>query len=158
MADMVKRKQGKVVGTALILLGVVALWEAWRLYGLRTQMVAGAVVGDDTFPLIVGVALVVFGATAAFLHPPAAVKVSIPYGEQRGRMLASGALLVGYWLIVPYAGYSASTVLVAIGLFRAMGGYRWPVAVLMGGVTTGVLHLLFRVWLLQPLPTGLVGV
>jgi hypothetical protein len=152
-----RRKQGRVVGVSLILLGILALWEGWRLNGLRTQMVAGAVVGDDTFPLIVGAALLAFGVTAAFLHSPQGVKVSIPHGEQRGRMLAGGGLLVLYWLIVPYVGYTGSTALVAIGLFRAMGGYRWPVAVLLGAVTTGVLHLLFRVWLLQPLPTGWLG-
>ncbi len=147
----------RTVGIGLILLGLLALWEGWRLYGLRTQMVAGAVVGDDTFPVIVGAALVVFGATAAYLYPPAPVKVTFPYGRQRSRMLASGAVLVCYWLIVPYLGYTASTALVAIGLFRAMGAYGWPAAVLLGGATTGVLYLLFRVWLLQALPTGLLG-
>jgi hypothetical protein len=145
-----------MVGGGLILLGILALWEGWRLHGLRTQMVAGAVVGDDTFPLIVGAVLVVFGATV-LLHPPPPVKVSIPSGEQRRRMLAGGGLLVLYWLIVPYVGYTGSTALVSTGLFGAMGNYQWPVAVLLGGVTTGVLHLLFRVWLLQPLPTGWLG-
>jgi len=38
-----------------------------------------------------------------------------------------------------------------------MGGYRWPRALLLGSATTGALYLLFRVWLLQPLPTGLLG-
>jgi len=38
-----------------------------------------------------------------------------------------------------------------------MGGYRWPLALLLGGVATGLLYLMFRVWLLQPLPTGLLG-
>jgi hypothetical protein len=147
----------RTVGIGLTLLGLLASWEGWRLYGLRTEMVAGAVVGDDTFPVIVGVALVVFGATAAYLHPPAPVKVTFPRGLQRGRMLVAAALLVGYWLIVPYLGYTPSTALVAIGLFRVMGAYGWPVAVLLGGVTSGVLYLLFRVWLLQPLPTGFLG-
>jgi hypothetical protein len=147
----------RIVGIGLILLGLLALWEGWRLYGLRTEMVAGAVVGDDTFPVIVGAALVLFGATAAVLHPPAPVKVTFPHGVQRGRRFASAALLVGYWLIVPHLGYTAATALVAIGLFRAMGAYGWPAAVFLGGVTTGVLYLLFRVWLLQALPTGLLG-
>jgi hypothetical protein len=38
-----------------------------------------------------------------------------------------------------------------------MGGYRWATAALLGAVTTAVLYLFFRVWLLQPLPTGLLG-
>ena len=36
-------------------------WEGWRLHALSTQMVAGAVVGDDTFPDIVGAALLLLG-------------------------------------------------------------------------------------------------
>lgn len=141
----------------MILLGVLALREGWRLYGLRTQMVAGAVVGDDTFPFIVGAALVALGVTAAFLRPPARVKVTIPHGAYRGRMLIGAGLLVAYWAIVPYIGYTGSTALVSTGLFRAMGDYRWPAALLLGAVTTGLFYLLFRVWLLQPLPTGILG-
>jgi hypothetical protein len=49
-----------VVGGILVVLGLFALWEGWRLHALRTQMVAGAVVGDDTFPLIVGAALLLW--------------------------------------------------------------------------------------------------
>jgi hypothetical protein len=30
-------------------------------------------------------------------------------------------------------------------------------ALLIGGLTTGALYLMFRVWLLEPLPTGWVG-
>jgi hypothetical protein len=146
-----------MVGGGLTLLGLVTLWEGWRLHGLRTEMVAGAVVGDDTFPLIVGASLVGFGVTAAFFHPPSPVRVAFPAGAQRGRMLAGGLLLVAYWVIVPYVGYTVSTALASVGLFRAMGGYRWPAALLLGGVTTGLLYLLFRVWLLQPLPAGLLG-
>ncbi len=154
----VRRKQGRVVGGTLIVLGVLALVEGWRLHGLRTQMVAGAVVGDDTFPMIVGVALLAFGVAAAFLIPPSPLKVGLPYGIVRARMILGAGLLVAYWLILPYVGYTGSTALVSTGLFRVMGDYRWPVSILLGAVTTGLLHLLFRVWLLQPLPTGVLGI
>src|SRR3990170_1287079 len=140
-----QRKEGKVVGGALFLLGVLALWEGWRLHALRTQMVAGAVVGDDTFPLIVGVVLLLLGAGILFVARLPQMKVARPYGEPRQRV------------ILAYLGYTGSTALVSTGLFRAMGGYRWPLALLLGGVTTGLLYLMFRVWLLQPLPTGLLG-
>jgi hypothetical protein len=39
-----------------------------------------------------------------------------------------------------------------------MGGYRWPAAALAGGITTITLHVLFRVWLRQPLPSGWFGI
>jgi hypothetical protein len=146
----------RVVGLGLVLLGILALVEGRRLYALRTEMVAGAVVGDDTFPIVVGLALLLLGGAALFARTQAA-KVTLPDPAARARMLGGVGLLAGYWLVLPYLGYTASTALASVGLFRAMGGYRWPVAVLLGVVTTGVLYLLFRVWLLQPLPTGILG-
>lgn len=111
-----------------------AAGEGVRLHALRTEMVAGAVVGDDTFPLIVGVALLLLGGAAVFVRLPSA-KVTIPRGTVRARMLWALALLTTYWLIVPPVGYTASTALVSVGLFRAMGGYRWRGALLLGAVT-----------------------
>jgi hypothetical protein len=141
----------------LVLLGILSLWEGWRLHALRTQMVAGAVVGDDTFPFIVGAALLLIGPSILFVAKPPQVKVARPSGAPRMRMILGASILAAYWVIVPYLGYTGSTALVSTGLFRAMGGYRWPFALLLGGATTGLLYLLFRVWLLQPLPTGLLG-
>lgn len=149
---------GRVVGGVLVLLGILSLWEGWRLHALRTQMVAGAVVGDDTFPFIVGAALVILGANVFFVAKPHQMKVARPAGEPRTRMLMGAGVLAAYWVIVPFLGYTGSTALVSTGLFHAMGGYRWPQALLLGGATTGVLYLLFRVWLLQPLPAGLLGI
>jgi hypothetical protein len=120
-------------------------------------MVAGAVVGDDTFPLIVGAALLLLGASIRFVAKLPQVTVAPPYGEPRMRMIMGAGVLVAYWVIVPYLGYTGGTALASTGLFGAMGGYRWPRALLLGGATTGLLYLLFRVWLLQPLPTGLLG-
>lgn len=147
---------GSVVGGILILLGIFAIVEGRRIYALREQMVAGAVVGDDTFPIILGLALFLLGGAAAFTRIPS-VKVTFPRGAELARMLWGAGILAGYWLILPYVGYTGSTALVSTGFYRAMGGYRWPLAILLGGVTTGLLHLLFRVWLRQPLPTGWLG-
>jgi len=156
MPDGAQGARGTIVGAILVVLGVVSVVEGIRLYALRTQMVAGAVVGDDTFPLIIGVALIGLGVAAVAVKVPT-IKVELPAGAVRRQMLAAGGILFGYWLILPYLGYTASTALVSTGLFRAMGRYRWRIALLLGGVTTALLYLLFRVWLLQPLPTGWLG-
>jgi hypothetical protein len=145
------------MGGALFALGVVALLESRRLHRLRTQMVAGAVVGDDTLPLIVGLALLAFGILVGFVAPPAPVKVTWPAGRQRVQMLTAAGLLAAYWLMLPYVGYTGSTAVVSVGLYRAMGGYRWPISLLLGAVSAGLLFLMFRVWLLEPLPTGWFG-
>ena len=145
------------MGGVLVLLGILSLWEGWRLHALRTQMVAGAVVGDDTFPMIVGATMLLLGAGILFVARLPHVKVARPHGEPRKRMILGAAVLTAYWVMLPYLGYTGSTALVSTGLFRAMSGYRWPLALLLGGVTTGLLYLMFRVWLLEPLPTGLLG-
>ena len=47
-----REAKGKVVGGILVLLGIVAIVEGVRLHALRTEMVAGAVGGDDTSSLL----------------------------------------------------------------------------------------------------------
>lgn len=151
------RRQSVVAGAVLVVLAVVSLLEARRLYHLRTNFVAGAVVGDDTFPMIVGVALAVLGAYLLAWGRLPALSVALPRGPVRARMVAGGTLLVVYTALVPTLGYTAATGLVSVALFGAMGGYRWPVALVLGAITTGALYLLFRIWLLQPLPSGVLG-
>lgn len=148
----------RVVGGIFFLLGILAILEGRRLYALRTQMVAGAVVGDDTFPMIVGIALLLLGAAVAISGGVPAAHVTLPKGPARVRMLSGAGVLIGYWLILPYVGYTGSTALASTALYRAMGAYRWPIAIFSGALTTGLLYLLFRVWLRQPLPAGWLGV
>jgi hypothetical protein len=144
------------MGSLLVLLGAVALAEGWRLHALRTELIAGAVVGDDTFPLAVGAALVALGVAALAVRLPAA-RPSCPRGPAAARMLGGAGILVAYATLVPYAGYTGSTALAAVALFRTMGGYRWRLALLLGAGLAGLLHGLFRVWLRQPLPAGWLG-
>lgn len=146
-----------VVGATLTALGTAAVLEGRRLYALRETMVAGAVVGDDTFPIVLGVVMIVLGVLVA-VTPVAIPRVHLPTGAARSQMLWGGLLLVVYWTILPTVGYTVGTALVSIALFRAMGGYRWPAAMLAGAITTVTLHLLFRVWLRQPLPSGWFGI
>ena len=148
---------GRIVGAIVVVLGGLALREGRRLSALRETLVAGAVVGDDTLPMLVGGALVVLGVYLLFAAPPPSARVELPRGAVRARMLASAALLVVYWLLVPWLGYTGGTAIASTALYRGMGGYRWPSAILLGAVSTAVLYLLFRVWLLQPLPTGILG-
>lgn len=145
------------VGALLIVLGGAALVEARRLHALRETMVAGAVVGDDTFPMILGGAMLLLGVLCLVV-PISSAHVTMPTAAIRAQMLWGMALVVAYWAMLPTVGYTASTAIVSTGLFRAMGRYRWPIALLAGALTTGVLHLLFRVWLRQPLPSGWLGI
>ena len=148
----------RIAGGILVLLGAVALLEARRLAALREEMVAGAVVGDDTFPRLIGLALLLLGLYVLTLARWAKAPVIVPGMVERRQLAGSAGALLVYYVITPYLGYTLSTLLVATGLYRAMGRYRWPVALLIGGVTTAALYLVFRVWLVEPLPTGWVGI
>jgi len=147
----------RIAGGVLVLLGAVALLDARRLASLREEMVAGAVVGDDTFPRIIGAGLVLLGLFAIFLARWTVHHVTVPARAERRQLVGSAGALIAYYVITPYLGYTLSTLLVATGLYRAMGRYRWPAALLIGGVTTAALYLVFRVWLVEPLPTGWLG-
>jgi putative tricarboxylic transport membrane protein len=148
----------RVAAGILLLLGVVALSEARRLSALREEMVAGAVVGDDTFPWIVGTSLLLLGLYALFAARWPATRVSFSSGAERRQLLTSAGALAAYCIITPYLGYTVSTLIISTVLYRAMGAYRWPVALVIAGVTTSALYLMFRVWLVEPLPTGFVGI
>jgi len=147
-----------VAGSLLALLGAGALLEARRLATLREELVAGAVVGDDTLPRLVGLGLLAVAAHVLALARWPTPRVRWPRGPERARLVASAGALAAYYALAPYAGYTLSTLLVAAALYRTMGGYRWWVAALAALATTGALYLMFRVWLLQPLPTGWLGV
>ena len=148
----------RVAGGVLVLLGVLALLEARRLAALREEMLAGAVVGDDTFPWIIGASLLLLGLYALFVARWPARNIEFPAGAERRQLVTSAGVLFAYYLVTPYLGYTVSTLVVSTGLFRVMGGYRWPVALLIGGVTTGALFFVFKVSLVEPLPTGWIGI
>ena len=147
----------RVTGGVLLLLGAIALIEARRLAVLREEMVAGAVVGDDTFPGIIGASLFLLGLYALFVARWPVTHVSFPVGTERRQLVSTAGALAAYYVITPYLGYTVSTLVVSTGLYRAMGGYRWPGAAFIGCATTGALYLMFRVWLHEPLPTGWLG-
>jgi hypothetical protein len=147
----------RLAGGALLALGGFALYEGARLVGLRNEMLAGAVVGDDTLPLLVGVALVLLGGYLLLAGRVQAVRPQFPDAPTSRRMLGSALALAGYCAAMPHLGYTASTALAAVLLFRVMGAYRWPACLLLSAGVTGALYLLFRVWLKQPLPVGILG-
>lgn len=156
VTTLTPRTHGREMGAILIVLGVIALYEGYQLYALREELVAGAIVGDDTMLVAVGVALVLIGVFLLFARLPPVI-ATMPSGPIRTQMLSAAGVLAAYWLIAPWLGYTASTGLVAVALFRTMGRYGWPTAVLFGALTTGALYLMFRVWLLLPLPSGVLG-
>ena len=144
----------RVGGGIFIIMGIIALAEGWRLYPMRTR----GIVGDEAFPLLLGFVMVGLGAIMALFPKPAMKRVTWPKGKQAVVMAEGAAILVLYWLLLPYFGFPISTFFAATGLFYTIGHFRWYGCLLSSAVLTSAFHALFIVWLGMPFPIGVFGV
>jgi len=102
----------RVAGAIFVVLGIVSFIEGLRLRPLRAR----GMPGDDAFPTLLGLVMVGLGSFLAFKASRQDRAVSWPVRQQAVSMLASGAILVGYWLILSYLGFPISTFMAAAGL------------------------------------------
>ena len=154
MAAFLKKMTADRVGGAIfILLGVIALLEARRLRPMRMR----AAVGDDIFPMILGVVLLLLGALMAFVVTTPPLKVDFPRKEIARRMIASLACLFGYWALLPVFGYVPSTFLSSALLFYLFGGYRLRTCLVAAALLTAAVYLTFVRFLKMPFPIGVLG-
>jgi len=141
----------RIAGLMAVAAGGVFIREAWKLYRYRTDLW----IGDHVFPGLVGIGLLLSGAM--ILLSPADSRGEEAPGRTEGfrrRVAAVPAVLFGYTLVLPWAGYVISTLAAALLLFRTIGGYRWRTCIWMAAVAAVCMELLFVEWLHTPLPTG----
>jgi putative tricarboxylic transport membrane protein len=145
----------RVAGVIFIFLGVLALAEGWRLLPLRSR----GMPGDDAFPLLLGLVMVVLGALLAFVLKPGQKRpVLWPKGRQAAVMLEGAAVLVVYWLVLPYLGFAISTFCAGAGLFYTIGNFRWYGCLFSSAILTSAFYGIFVVWLNMPFPIGVFGI
>lgn len=137
-----------------MLLGVVSLLEARRLRPMRMR----AAVGDDIFPMILGIVLLILGALMTFVVKTPPLKVDFPKKEVARKMIASLACLFGYWALLPILGYVPSTFVCAALLFHLFGGYRWRTCLAAAVLLTACVYVIFIRFLKMPFPIGVLGV
>jgi hypothetical protein len=117
--------------------------------------------GPGFFPLAVGgflcaVALVFAasafrGAAAGAPRPSAA-----PEPGARGRVGVTALALVGFCLLVPWAGYPLVAFLFVTVLIKRLGDTRWVVALLVGVACAAASAYVFGSLLGVPLPRGVL--
>ncbi|HOE16663.1 MAG TPA: tripartite tricarboxylate transporter TctB family protein [Syntrophorhabdaceae bacterium] len=144
----------RVAGAIFVVMGIISLVESWRLYNIRTR----GVVGDDTFPFILGSAMVVLGAVLAFFPTRTRQPVTWPNGRQAARMAAGFLMLVLFSFLLPFVGFPVATFIASLGLFVTLGRFRWYMAILISAALSGIFHAIFVAWLNLPFPKGLFGV
>lgn len=143
-----------VAGIFFVVLGAVILMEGWRLSALRTR----SVVGDDTLPFLVGVAMVGLGSLLIFALKPQKKVGSWPKGRAARSMIETGVVVVGYYIAMPYLGYSLSTMVAGALLFFTVARYRWYLCLAGSAFITLVFYFMFVVWLKIPFEAGIFGI
>ncbi|WP_172799283.1 tripartite tricarboxylate transporter TctB family protein [Bacillus sp. FJAT-29814] len=150
---LVKAKlEKKVGGSIAVLIGMLSLYEAYKLYPYSLNLVTG----DHAFPGFIGLFLVAVGISMFFDKRTKQESMSrLPTGKTLHTLSASIITLIVYCIFIEFFGYVASTLVVSIALLRLIAKSRWMNAFLVGGLITAVMYYLFIVILKTPFPVGI---
>jgi len=144
----------------LLALVVVAASGAYLLSAWPLPHGTTARPGAGFFPLAVGA----FGAVMALVWTVSAFqrRISVsgavdqrPPADAVGRVVATAGSLVGFCLLLPYAGYPVAALVFAAVLLRWLGA-SWRSALVIGLASAAVSYYLFGVVLSVPLPRGVL--
>lgn len=143
-----------IAGFIAVLLGVVSILEAVRLYPMKMSVM----VGDHSMPALLGLAMIVLGLLLVFLPKNEAFRPEFPEKDTMRVLIAILAVMFGYWIVMKYLGYLLSTLIASLMLFRITGSYSWMKSALIASVTTAVIYLIFVLWLNMMLPEGFLKI
>ena len=150
---MRKMSAERIAGAIFIFMGALSLTESLRLRTLRIR----DAVGDDTFPLILGVVLLGLGILKTFMIKEPARPIILPRGKVARKIIGSIVTLFAYWGCLEFLGYLVSTFLSSLVLFKMFGDRRWRFCLVASMVTTVSLYLIFIRFLKMPFPVGILG-
>ncbi len=113
--------------------------------------------GAGVFPLLV--AGVLFVASISSLwegwhHRAHSPTLDLPEGSDRTRLLKLIALLLVYFLIIPWAGFSLSSILFCALLIRLLSELTWIRSAVYALLMTAAIHIIFITILKVPMPAG----
>ena len=147
-------KVEKVIGFILILLASVTLFEANRLRataGLKYNL------GPATFPFFVGGALILLGFYFVWTGGrQRKTSIRLPKKSVAQPMIITMAVMIGYGLLLPFFGYSLSTLVASILLFKVIGKYNWFYCFIIGVIVTTFLVIMFQFVVLVPFPRAMI--
>lgn len=113
--------------------------------------------GAGVFPLLVAGILFVASLSSlwegwqARANSPA---LDLPVGADRARLLKLISILLVYFLIIPWAGFSLSSVLFCTLLIRLLSDLTWKRSGVYAFLMTAAIHIIFITILKVPMPSG----
>jgi len=144
----------------LLALVVVAASGAYLLSAWPLPHGTTARPGAGFFPLMVGAfgaVMAVVWTVSAFRRPAAVSGPAEPGApvEGFGRVVATAGSLVGFCLVLPYAGYPVAALVFTAVLLRWLGA-GWRSALVIGLASAALSYYLFGIVLSVPLPRGVL--
>lgn len=132
--------------------------------GLGSAGEGYAVVGPWAFPALVGIGLLLSGASVAWGAWPGRrdgnatpAHAEPPHEPLRGPWLATAALLVGYAVLFEPLGFPVATAAYLFLQARALGSRAWRRDATVAAALSAAIYLLFNHVLKIALPTGVLG-
>jgi hypothetical protein len=113
--------------------------------------------GPGFFPVGVGVFLCLAAAALTLVigrRPPIPRPAAGPTRDARLRVVTTVLALVGFCLLLPWAGYPATAFAFVALLLRRLGGGAWPGVLVIAALGALVSYYAFGVLLGVPLPRG----
>jgi putative tricarboxylic transport membrane protein len=111
--------------------------------------------GAGLFPILVA-AVMAFASAAAMWEghrSSTSEAIELPTGSDHARLMKLVLLLSGYFVAIPWLGYSASSFIFCIALIRLLSDTAWIRCVLYSFVMTAAVYLVFIYLLKVPMPT-----
>jgi len=115
--------------------------------------------GAGVFPLLIAGILFVASISAlweGWQCRATAGPLDLPQGEDRVRLLKLVALLLVYFLAIPWLGFLVSSVLFCILLIRLLSDLSWQRSTAYAAIMTAVVYLIFIAILKVPMPPGIL--
>ena len=115
--------------------------------------------GAGVFPILVAGILLAASLSSLWegwrhrRHSPA---LDLPEGADRSRLLKLIGLLLIYFVTIPWAGFSLSSIIFCTLLIRLISDLTWQRSALYAFLMTAAIHIIFITILKVPMPAGIL--
>jgi putative tricarboxylic transport membrane protein len=142
----------RFAGILSIGIGSLSIFEGTKLYSMRMSIM----VGDHTFPILIGAILVILGLTFLFNSQGVEFFIAkLPSKQVKKTIYLSIITMFIYLFLIPILGYLISTFLAVTALFKIFGSFKWLKCLLMSSIFSICLYMIFILWLKMPFPSGI---
>ncbi len=142
-------------------IGGIGLAFSVAYLGLSSRLPFGQLdqPGAGVFPVAVGV-IMLLASIATVLEGWRAERgeqVDFPAGDDRRRLLALVGLLLGYFVLLPWAGQLVGSTIFCALLMRLLSQLAWPRVVAYSALISVAVYVVFVHLLMVPMPHGVFG-